>query len=62
MLAHEWTRPHGQHAGLRPAWRVYGQRASLRPARLALQADVVTGQTSGQTTGQRDGQGYVVAV
>jgi len=23
MLAQEWTRPHGEHAGLQPSWLAY---------------------------------------
>ena len=35
ILAQEWTRPHGQCAGLRPSLLVYLQCAGLRPAWLA---------------------------
>jgi len=35
VLPQEWTRPHGQRAGLRPSWLVYGYRgwpvASVAP-------------------------------
>jgi len=54
MFAREWTRQHGQYAGLRPSWLDYSYRGWPTVSAALLQAlpaksDIGTGRTTGRT-------------